>query len=846
MKKLISLLMSLVIVATIFSVLGSLTFTASAESYSVFTEEVLLTFDGDEPYGIPAHRKATLEYVHNDENGYLNISNGKNSGSQSYIGINGSVGTTHVSSASDDTTAKEAAYKALFKCQPGKTYKLQFDYKYYAGTGGSSRDMDVCVMTNPLNSKADSVYSLAKRTTLLESNPASQSWTAVDNALSEDTDWHTAYYIFTVSPDDTEGICVGISPGYNATYETYGAIDNVSICVEGSFLYNESVVHTMDAFDEPFINGSGCTATKVEDAEKGDVLKIVGTGSARGGFTDLKIQKNKKYYVYFDAKSDVDNTEPVFVLGGNGTSSPRYRYFIIGFDKYNDRGVELYVDGEKKTAANVKLSTEWQRYGLIIDTTDETLVNNAANANINKDLWDQNPHFLFGVRDGTAYYDNVQLIEMDNLASAVPETDNASPAYSIRSEKEATNNSGTYQSAGLRFRGVVSNDVKATADEIGVVVIPSSVAVSDSDWYNLKVGTNKAAKKAVWYEKNVKDVIYSVGTDSTAYQLILTKLSDENGKNLYNRRFAAVMYVKSGDNYTYYSLGETSYNETKAKYMVKNVEFELSEKQKEIKLLMIGNSFCSYYTDELYSIAKNAGYKLTVANLYYAGCFIEWHWQWLQEDTPNYTLYVTNNDAGRYETDIKTIREAINATDWDIITLQQHMSLSLMPEYDTVWASLEHVPDLYEYIRGVHPEAKLYWQETWAHEVGFDDFGYQMPDAEYQATVAAVIKQASERVCEENNVPMVPSGDAWVIARQNPVVGDNLCQREVKNDKYHDGDIGGGQYLNACVWFEVLFGKSCVGSTWRPDYDLSEEKIAALQLAAHQAVADVYGSDYAQ
>ena len=62
-------------------------------------------------------------------------------------------------------------------------------------------------------------------------------------------------------------------------------------------------------------------------------------------------------------------------------------------------------------------------------------------------------------------------------------------------------------------------------------------------------------------------------------------------------------------------------------------------------------------------------------------------------------------------------------------------------------------------------------------------------------------------------------------------------------DGYHDGDIGGGQYLNACVWFETLTGKSCVGNAYRPaDYDLSEEKIAVLQQSAHEAVTTVYGA----
>ena len=72
-------------------------------------------------------------------------------------------------------------------------------------------------------------------------------------------------------------------------------------------------------------------------------------------------------------------------------------------------------------------------------------------------------------------------------------------------------------------------------------------------------------------------------------------------------------------------------------------------------------------------------------------------------------------------------------------------------------------------------------------------------------------------------------------------VATNLCARTSVNngegDYYHDGDIGGGQYLNACVWFEVITGQSCVGNTYRPDYVLDTDiTYEALQQAAHQAV----------
>ena len=103
----------------------------------------------------------------------------------------------------------------------------------------------------------------------------------------------------------------------------------------------------------------------------------------------------------------------------------------------------------------------------------------------------------------------------------------------------------------------------------------------------------------------------------------------------------------------------------------------------------------------------------------------------------------------------------------------------------------------------------------------------------------------------------VPTGDAWEKVRDLPIITEapswsgldrfTLCTRIVNaklyDDYSHDGDLGGGQYLNACVWFEIITGRSCVGNTFRPTYafmgkdmGLSEEKIAVLQQAAHEAV----------
>jgi len=287
--------------------------------------------------------------------------------------------------------------------------------------------------------------------------------------------------------------------------------------------------------------------------------------------------------------------------------------------------------------------------------------------------------------------------------------------------------------------------------------------------------------------------------------------------------------------------------------------------KREIKnILMVGNSFCYYYVEELYGIASAAGYDLTVANLYESGCRVDEHWSWLQSKSENYSLFVTDR-TGRNKTTIKTINAALTYKDWDVITLQQHFDPSVAVTYEAALATcVPHTKNLFDYFRQNHPNAELYWHQTWAYQVGYkgpataankaNDFinvpaEKKVLTVEKQTTNYENIKKVAQTLCKENNVPNIPCGDAWQLARADARIGDVLCNKDNagNTDNYHDGAVGGGQYLNACVFFEVIMQKSCIGNTWRPsDYTLTEDQITALQNAAHQAVAAVHGADFAK
>ena len=271
-----------------------------------------------------------------------------------------------------------------------------------------------------------------------------------------------------------------------------------------------------------------------------------------------------------------------------------------------------------------------------------------------------------------------------------------------------------------------------------------------------------------------------------------------------------------------------------------------------VNILMIGNSFCFYYVEELAGMAAASGKEINVCNLYYSGCSLEQHWNYYVNDESQCQFWHTNSER-RVELPIKKLTDALNyakenlGSDWDVISLQQTPFYSFWNTAEYYKSNtLFYADKLYDVIKQRSPDALLYWHQTWSFEIGFGadktNPSEKMDTLEKQTNCHIEEKKQAKMVAEAEGVSIVPSGDAWNIVRSTTDFGQTLCYRKGLNndlgDRYHDGDIGGGQYLNACVWYEILMGESCIGNTWRPaNYELSEEKIEILQSAAHEAVA---------
>ena len=272
-----------------------------------------------------------------------------------------------------------------------------------------------------------------------------------------------------------------------------------------------------------------------------------------------------------------------------------------------------------------------------------------------------------------------------------------------------------------------------------------------------------------------------------------------------------------------------------------------------IDLLMIGNSFSYYFVEELSGMAQAAGVKLRVCNLYYSGCSLQQHYTWWNDGTAPYNYYNTDEN-GRVGTADVTLEWALAQQEWDVISIQEVSSrLRNISAAEGLEKTKTHRDALIPYLRDRFPDAKVYWHQTWAYQKGFNTSAYKCLTTEEQKAYAARQEAFSLAVCAEYGISRVPSGIAWEIVRDGGY--DEMCDRLGKadgddphaGDYYHDGDIGGGQYLNAAVWFEILTGQSVIGNTYVPTYTYggveyglnAEITVEQLQQAAHAAVESI-------
>ena len=271
-----------------------------------------------------------------------------------------------------------------------------------------------------------------------------------------------------------------------------------------------------------------------------------------------------------------------------------------------------------------------------------------------------------------------------------------------------------------------------------------------------------------------------------------------------------------------------------------------------IRILCIGNSFSwDAVEQELVPLCDAKGIEIEVHNLYYGGCSLHQHAEFLRKDTAAYSHRVCTNCTMdsivnqslnrqssirqfRLVKDTISLRQALRDGKYDYISLQQASHDSGIKASYEPWLSL-----LIDTVLAYQPQTQLCWMQTWAYSRDAKHPAYpryhssqtEMWDSIQSCTryVQQIVnnKQSSDQSINRQLI-VVPCGLAIQNARATKL-GDTLCR-----DGYHLNYVY-GRYTASCVWYEIITGKDVRRNPYK-NPQMTAQQRHLTQKSAHKAV----------
>lgn len=285
---------------------------------------------------------------------------------------------------------------------------------------------------------------------------------------------------------------------------------------------------------------------------------------------------------------------------------------------------------------------------------------------------------------------------------------------------------------------------------------------------------------------------------------------------------------------------------------------EPSHPAKTVRLLTVGNSFSHNATHYLGELAKAAGGTLELREDNVGGASMELHWSKAEAHEKD-----PADKNGLYSGG-KGLSDDLKSGHWDIVTIQQYSMLS-----HDVSTYRPYAQELRDYIHRYAPDATILLHETWEYRVDdprFAGASTKPGEPKSQEEMYQGLANAYATIAKELALRRLPVGDAFHLANHDPQWGyrapsPTFNPKQAKPgelpDQTHSLNVGwqwkeqngtkqlvmdghhantAGEYLGACVWFEVLFGQSVVDNSFVPA-GLDAEYAKFLQATAHRAVA---------
>ncbi len=285
--------------------------------------------------------------------------------------------------------------------------------------------------------------------------------------------------------------------------------------------------------------------------------------------------------------------------------------------------------------------------------------------------------------------------------------------------------------------------------------------------------------------------------------------------------------------------------------------------RESVKVLTVGNSFALNATSRLPALAQAGGRSAKVFGANIGGASLERHVRHLRaheanNEDPAGRPYTRRTDPRTGEIRDFSLREALRADTWDVVTIQQASGASYRPETYEPYAA-----ELIAYIHLHAPQAEVVIIQTWAYRPDHPTLvAAGMTPTEMYERLRAAYHELSAR----HGLRIAPVGDAFHLAQRTPMWTlqapdpnfdyQNPPAGAVPNepgdlllgwiwDKRKDGTTvfkldgfhanAAGCYLGGAVLYEILFGAD-VTDVGYVDPKLTPEQCASLRRHAHDAV----------
>ena len=272
-----------------------------------------------------------------------------------------------------------------------------------------------------------------------------------------------------------------------------------------------------------------------------------------------------------------------------------------------------------------------------------------------------------------------------------------------------------------------------------------------------------------------------------------------------------------------------------------------------MNILTIGNSFTDSLALYFPAAVQSARCDLHFERANFGGCELARHWSYIEAEERDVRCRIYQ--GGR------KLRSILELRAWDVVTIQQASHDSWRPETFQPWAG-----NIIAYVKKHAPRAEVVIQQTWAYRA---DHPQLLPGSEWGITQDEMYERLTEnytKLARDYKLRIIPSGYAVQLTRRNserkfanydPALIDTLAWPDLPPQA---GDVVGqcswrknpdtgelylnrdlihlnprGQYLQACVWFAMLYGKKVSEIRLVPD-ELANSDVKFLQETAQQAV----------